>query len=75
MQFLQLAQANDLFVLMRPGPYVCGMYPSILSKVVTDPCCQGEWEFGGFPPFLLSQTPPVTIRTYDNGYIAEVDKW
>ena len=32
----------------------------------------GEWEFGGFPAWLLAEEPAVTIRTYEDGYIAQV---
>lgn len=35
----------------------------------------GEWEFGGFPAWLLNLDPPITIRTFEAGYIAAVDKW
>eukprot|EP00049_Salpingoeca_infusionum_P027795 m.34366 g.34366 ORF g.34366 m.34366 type:complete len:777 (-) comp9761_c0_seq2:315-2645(-) len=33
----------------------------------------GEWEFGGFPAWLLAKN--VTLRTYEDNYIAEVTKW
>lgn len=33
----------------------------------------GEWEFGGLPAWLLQKN--ATIRTYENNYIAYVDKW
>ena len=32
----------------------------------------GEWEFGGFPAWLIDIQPPITIRTYEPGYITEV---
>lgn len=37
----------------------------------------GEWEFGGFPPYLLDPavTPNVTLRTYNAPYLAHVDRW
>lgn len=34
----------------------------------------GEWEFGGFPAWLI-QKPNVTIRTYNDAYLAAADKW
>eukprot|EP00397_Hematodinium_sp_SG-2012_P023699 GEMP01024638.1.p1 GENE.GEMP01024638.1~~GEMP01024638.1.p1 ORF type:complete len:636 (+),score=101.87 GEMP01024638.1:28-1935(+) len=52
--FLDLCQKHELFVLLRPGPYICA-----------------EWNFGGFPPWLLGKT----VRTYEKNYINEVDKW
>jgi len=33
----------------------------------------GEWDFGGFPAWIISQN--VTLRTYDENYIALVDEW
>merc|ERR1712084_136487 len=33
----------------------------------------GEWEFGGFPAWLLNHN--VTLRTYEDNYIAAVNKW
>ncbi|EDQ92663.1 uncharacterized protein MONBRDRAFT_22533 [Monosiga brevicollis MX1] len=40
------------------------------------PCLiRGEWEFGGFPAWLLGLQPRVTLRTYETGYITQVDKW
>ncbi|XP_046336782.1 beta-galactosidase-like [Haliotis rufescens] len=35
----------------------------------------GEWEFGGFPAWLLTKNPDMVLRTSDPSYIAEVDKW
>jgi beta-galactosidase len=35
----------------------------------------GEWEFGGFPAWVIDHQPQVTLRTYETGYISLVDKW
>eukprot|EP01116_Phalansterium_solitarium_P004340 TRINITY_DN1532_c0_g1_i1.p1 TRINITY_DN1532_c0_g1~~TRINITY_DN1532_c0_g1_i1.p1 ORF type:complete len:820 (-),score=80.06 TRINITY_DN1532_c0_g1_i1:93-2552(-) len=35
----------------------------------------GEWEFGGFPAWIIAHQPPVTIRTYEQGYISLVDAY
>jgi hypothetical protein len=35
----------------------------------------GEWEFGGFPAWMINHNPPVTLRTYEQGYISLVDQW
>src|SRR5271155_5479135 len=35
-EFIREAQQEGLFVILRPGPYICA-----------------EWEFGGFPAWLL----------------------
>lgn len=45
--YLQLAQQEGLYVILRPGPYVCS-----------------EWEFGGFPAWLLRDQNTV-VRSLD----------
>jgi beta-galactosidase GanA len=35
----------------------------------------GETDFGGLPWWLLNQDPPVTIRTFEPGYIAFVSRY
>src|SRR6516225_7900248 len=50
-EFVLEAQAEGLWVLLRPGPYVCA-----------------EWEFGGFPSWLL-KTPDIKVRTTDPRFI------
>ncbi|CAG5132937.1 unnamed protein product, partial [Candidula unifasciata] len=35
----------------------------------------GEWEFGGFPAWLLSEDPNMILRTSDPSYLRWVDKW
>ncbi|XP_059086331.1 beta-galactosidase-1-like protein 2 isoform X1 [Tigriopus californicus] len=47
---LEIVQEEDLLVVFRPGPYICG-----------------EWEFGGLPSWLLSETP-MFIRTSHKPY-------
>ncbi|KAK7465953.1 hypothetical protein BaRGS_00037491 [Batillaria attramentaria] len=34
-----------------------------------------EWEFGGFPAWLLTENKDMIFRTSDPSYIARVDKW
>ena len=51
-RFCKLAQAEDLKIILRPGPYVCA-----------------EWEFGGFPAWLLKDHT-VKVRTGDPRYEA-----
>ena len=34
-----------------------------------------EWEFGGFPGYLLNIEPEIKIRTFESGYIGAVDSW
>jgi len=45
-KYIQLAQEEDLLVLLRPGPYICS-----------------EFEFGGFPSWLL-QDRNLRLRGY-----------
>ena len=47
----------------------------LMVLVRMGPYMCGEWEFGGFPAWLLAIEPPVTIRTYEAGYIAAVDAY
>ncbi|ELU13067.1 hypothetical protein CAPTEDRAFT_174701 [Capitella teleta] len=35
----------------------------------------GEWEFGGFPPWILKNNGSIVVRSMDPGYIKPVDKW
>ncbi|CAG9772542.1 unnamed protein product [Ceutorhynchus assimilis] len=55
--FLKTAQEEDLFAILRPGPYVCA-----------------EWEFGGFPSWLLRETG-IKFRTSDPKYMNPVKRF
>jgi beta-galactosidase len=56
-EFLREAQQEGLFVVLRPGPYVCA-----------------EWEFGGFPSWLLKDRSMV-IRSKDPKFMAATRSW
>ena len=56
-KFLDIAATEQLVVMLRPGPYICG-----------------EWEFGGFPAWLLTKDG-IEFRTNETSYITAVDKW
>ncbi|XP_044259368.1 beta-galactosidase-1-like protein 2 [Tribolium madens] len=56
-QFLTIAQEEDLFAIIRPGPYICS-----------------EWEFGGFPSWLLRQKD-IKLRTSDPTYMKFVTRY
>jgi beta-galactosidase len=56
-EFIREAQQEGLFVLLRPGPYVCA-----------------EWEFGGYPPWLL-HIPTMQVRTSNPAFIAASSSW
>ncbi len=49
--YIRTAQEEGLWVIVRPGPYVCS-----------------EWEFGGFPAWLLA-TPNMKVRSADLRFI------
>ncbi|KAI3671640.1 hypothetical protein L1987_87380 [Smallanthus sonchifolius] len=34
-----------------------------------------EWDFGGFPAWLLTKEPAITLRSSDPRYLALVDSW
>ncbi|HEY4146619.1 glycoside hydrolase family 35 protein [Pinirhizobacter sp.] len=56
-EFIREAQQEGLYVILRPGPYVCA-----------------EWEFGGFPAWLLKD-PGITIRSTDPKFMQPVQHW
>lgn len=55
--YIKMAQEEGLYVLLRPGPYICA-----------------EWNFGGFPAWLLA-TPDIRLRCHDPRYLAAVDRY
>ena len=56
-EYLREAQEQGLYVILRPGPYVCA-----------------EWEFGGFPAWLLKNHNMV-VRSRDPLFMAAVHRW
>ncbi|MGH9414422.1 MAG: glycoside hydrolase family 35 protein [Terriglobales bacterium] len=49
--YLKTAHEEGLWVLLRPGPYICT-----------------EWDFGGFPAWLLAP-PGMRVRTSDAAFL------
>jgi len=56
-EFIREAQQEGLYVVLRPGPYVCA-----------------EWEFGGYPAWLLKD-PTTVIRSSDPRFMAPATRW
>src|SRR5580698_8731032 len=56
-EFIREAQQEGLYVILRPGPYVCA-----------------EWEFGGYPAWLLKDHSMV-LRSDNPTYVAVADRW
>jgi beta-galactosidase len=56
-EFIREAQQEGLFVILRPGPYVCA-----------------EWEFGGYPAWLLRE-PDMEVRTSNPAFMAAATRW
>ncbi len=56
-EFIREAQQEGLYVILRPGPYVCA-----------------EWEFGGYPAWLLKD-PNIKVRTSAPAFIAAASLW
>lgn len=56
-QFLKIAQEEGLYVILRPGPYVCA-----------------EWEFGGFPYWLLNEKGLV-VRSRDEKFLQYTERY
>ncbi|XP_076881844.1 beta-galactosidase 17-like [Bidens hawaiensis] len=47
----------------------------LLVMLRAGPYICGEWDFGGFPAWLLTKEPAITLRSSDPRYLALVDKW
>jgi len=56
-EFVREAGQEGLWVVLRPGPYVCA-----------------EWEFGGYPWWLL-RTPAVRVRDDNPDFLAAVGRY
>lgn len=56
-EFVKLAQQEGLYVILRPGPYVCA-----------------EWEFGGFPWWLLKDKD-IKVRTDDLRFMSASENY
>jgi len=56
-EFIREAQQEGLYVILRPGPYVCA-----------------EWEFGGYPAWLL-RDPTMEVRTSNPAFMAAASRW
>lgn len=56
-QFCKSAQKHGMYVIIRPGPYICG-----------------EWDFGGFPAWLLKDKN-LRVRCNNSEYLAKVEKY
>jgi beta-galactosidase len=56
-EFISEAQQEGLYVILRPGPYVCA-----------------EWEFGGYPSWLLKDRTTV-VRSSDPKFIEPTARW
>ena len=56
-EFIREAQHEGLFVILRPGPYVCA-----------------EWDFGGFPAWLLKDHS-IVIRSSDPKFLEPAGRW
>lgn len=55
-EFLNAVKEEDLFAIVRPGPYICA-----------------EWEFGGFPSWLL-RMEGLKFRTSQKDYMDYVKR-
>jgi beta-galactosidase len=56
-EFIREAQQEGLWVILRPGPYVCA-----------------EWEFGGYPAWLLKD-PTTVVRSSDPKFLEPAVRW
>jgi beta-galactosidase len=56
-EYLRTAQQEGLWVLLRPGPYICS-----------------EWDFGGYPAWLLSD-PDMHVRSTDPKFLQAAERY
>ncbi|HET6170246.1 MAG TPA: beta-galactosidase family protein, partial [Terracidiphilus sp.] len=56
-EFVREAQQEGLYVILRPGPYVCA-----------------EWEWGGYPSWLLKEHG-IVVRTTDPKFMEPTKRW
>jgi beta-galactosidase len=56
-EFIREAQQEGLYVILRPGPYVCA-----------------EWEWGGYPAWLLKDHATV-VRSTDPKFMQPAARW
>ncbi len=56
-EFIREAQQEGLYVILRPGPYVCA-----------------EWEWGGFPAWLLKDHN-IVVRSSDPKFLEPAIRW
>ncbi|HTY37334.1 MAG TPA: beta-galactosidase family protein, partial [Bacteroidota bacterium] len=55
--FVRMAKEEGLWVILRPGPYVCA-----------------EWEFGGYPWWLLKEKD-LLVRSQDARFLKACDRY
>ncbi|XP_044478764.1 beta-galactosidase 17-like isoform X1 [Mangifera indica] len=48
---------------------------NLLVMLRAGPYICAEWDFGGFPPWLLAIKPALKLRSSDHVYLGLVDKW
>jgi beta-galactosidase len=56
-EFVREAQSEGLYVILRPGPYVCA-----------------EWEWGGYPAWLLKDHD-IVVRSTDPKFMTPARRW
>ena len=57
-RWLKLAQKYNLYVIFRPGPFICA-----------------EWDFGGFPYWLMQELQELEFRRSNEKYLKIIDEW
>jgi beta-galactosidase len=56
-EFIREARSEDLYVILRPGPYSCA-----------------EWDWGGYPAWLLKQHG-IVVRSTDPKFMDPARRW
>ena len=74
-EIVKIANEEDLFVILRPGPYICAEIDNVSFKSYDEYFQNYSIFQGGLPYWLANKYPNIKVRTADADYLREVKKW